>query len=109
MRKRNIRFQFWLDEKESEKLRRHVARSGLPREAYLRHLINNSVPTDKPPPDYFTMMTELRRICAAMHQIAQSARTLNILDAKQYDNDIALLNAAIVTITNAVMLPRRME
>ena len=109
MRKRNIRYQLWLNEKEAERFNNLVQRSGLPREVYLRQVINGLIPTDAPPPDYFAMMTELRRIGGNLNQIAQKAHTLNALDVKRYDENIALLKAAIVEITNAVMLPRKME
>lgn len=109
MRKRNIRYQLWLDEKEAERFNRLVKRSGLPREVYLRHLINGLIPTDAPPPDYFSMMKELRHIGTNLNQIAQKAHILNVLDIKRYDENAALLKKAVVDITNAVMLPRKME
>ena len=59
MRKRNVHIQFWLNRKEAESLDKKVRRSGLSREAYLRHLIDGVVPQDAPPPDYFSMMREL--------------------------------------------------
>ena len=40
MRKRNVHVQFWLDKKEAEAFNKKVKRSGLSREAYLRHLVN---------------------------------------------------------------------
>jgi hypothetical protein len=109
MRKRNIRYQLWLNEKEAEQFNKLVKRSGLPREVYLRQLIKGLVPTDAPPPDYHTMMKELRHIGINMNQIARKAHTFNVLDVRRYDNDIKMLNSAIVEITNAVMLPRKME
>ena len=50
MRKRNVHVQFWLDKKEAEAFNKKVKRSGLSREAYLRHLVNGLVPQDAPPP-----------------------------------------------------------
>ena len=44
MRKRNVHVQFWLDKKEAEAFNKKVKRSGLSREAYLRHLVNGLVP-----------------------------------------------------------------
>ncbi|MEI3521818.1 MAG: ribbon-helix-helix protein, CopG family [Anaerosacchariphilus sp.] len=44
MRKRNVHIQFWLNRKEAEALDKKVRRSGLSREAYLRHLIDGVVP-----------------------------------------------------------------
>lgn len=56
MRKRNVHIQFWLDKKEAETLRKRAKRSGLSSAAYVRHLINDLVPQDAPPPDYYAMM-----------------------------------------------------
>jgi len=109
MRKRNIRIQFWLDRKETESLNKMVKRSGLSREVYLRHIINGLVPTDAPPPDYYSMMRELHSIGTNLNQIAQKAHVLNVLDLKRYDDNVAALNKAVVEITNAVMLPRKIE
>ena len=55
MRKRNVHIQFWLDKKEAEAFQKKVKRSGLSREAYLRHLVMLE-PQDAPPPDYYAMM-----------------------------------------------------
>ena len=51
MRKRNVHVQFWLDKKEAEAFNKKVKRSGLSREAYLRHLVNGLVPQDGASPD----------------------------------------------------------
>ena len=59
MRKRNVHVQFWLDKKEAEAFNKKVKRSGLSREAYLRHLVNGLVPQDAPPPAYYDFMREL--------------------------------------------------
>ena len=109
MRKRNIRYQLWLNEKESERFNRLVERSDLSREVYLRQLINGLVPTDAPPPDYFGMMRELHYIGVNLNQIARKAHALNVLDVKRYDENVAMLNKTVVEITNAVMLPRKIE
>ncbi len=109
MRKRHIQIITRLDSTEYEHLKKRVKKSGLSQSAYIRHLINGLVPTDTPPPDYFAMMKELRHIGVNLNQIAQKAHTLNALDVKRYDNNIAMLNRSVVEITNAVMLPRKME
>ena len=44
---------FRLNRKEAEALDKKVKKSGLSREAYLRHLINGVVPRDAPTPDYY--------------------------------------------------------
>lgn len=76
MRKRNVHVQFWLDKKEAEAFNKKVKRSGLSREAYLRHLVNGLVPQDAPPPAYYDFMRELHRIGGNLNQIAQKAHKI---------------------------------
>lgn len=109
MRKRNIRVQLWLNRKETETLDKKVKRSGLSREAYLRHLINGLVPRDAPPPDYFSMMRELHGIGNNLNQIAQKAHTLNVVDVQRYDTAVRQFETAVKKITEAVVLPQPME
>ena len=109
MRKRNIQIITRLDKEENERFRKRVKKSGLSREAYVRSLINGLVPTDAPPPDYFSMIKELRHIGVNLNQISQKAHSLNVLDVKRYEDNVAALKAAIMEIINAVMLPRKIE
>jgi hypothetical protein len=109
MQNRTIEIKCRLNRKEADALNKRVKRSGLSREAYIRHLINNLVPTDAPPPDYHAMMRELRAIGTNLNQIARKAHALNALDAKHCDENAAALRKAVVEITNAVMLPRKIE
>lgn len=73
MRKRNVHIQFWLNRKEAEALDKKVRRSGLSREAYLRHLIDGVVPQNAPPPDYFSMMRELHGIVMRLSRLSTSS------------------------------------
>jgi hypothetical protein len=109
MLKRNIKITFRLDKSENEIFKKRIKKSGLSQEAYIRHLINGLVPTDAPPPDYHAMMRELRAIGNNLNQVAQKAHALNSIDVKRYDENAAALRKAVVEITNAVMLPRKIE
>ena len=109
MRKRNIQIIIRLDKGEADHLKKRVKKSGMSQEAYIRCLISDHAPTDAPPPDYFAMMRELHYIGVNLNQIAQKAHTLNALDVKRYDENAAMLKTAVVEITNAVMLPRKIE
>ena len=109
MRKRNVRIQFWLDKKEAEALQKRVKKSGLSREAYLRHLVNGLIPQEAPPPDYYSMMRELYRIGNNLNQIARKAHVLQALDVQRYDANLERLEAAIRKITEVVVLPKPME
>ena len=109
MRKRNVAILFRLNRKEAEALDKKVKKSGLSREAYLRHLISGVVPRDAPPPDYFSMMRELHRIRNNLNQIAQKAHTLNVVDVQRYDRDMRMFEDTVKKITEAVILPEPMK
>lgn len=107
MRKRNVAIMFRLNRKEAEALDKKVKKSGLSREAYLRHLINGVVPRDAPTPDYYAMMRELHQIGNNLNQIAQKAHMFHVMDVQKYDASMRLLENAIKRITEAVILPER--
>lgn len=109
MSKRNIEIKVRLNRKEAEALDKKVRRSGLSREAYLRHLIAGSVPRDAPPPDYYSMMRELYRIGNNLNLVAQQAHTLNVIDVQKYDAAVREFTAAVKKITEAVVMPQSME
>ena len=106
MRKRNVHVQFWLDKKEAEAFNKKVKRSGLSREAYLRHLVNGLVPQDAPPPAYYDFMRELHRIGGNLNQIAQKAHVLGVIDERRYDEEMRKFDQLVRDITQAVILPR---
>ena len=106
MLNRNIKVTIRLNRLENDRLKKMVKKSGLSQEAYIRHLLDGLIPTDLPPPDYYSMMRELHAIGRNLNQIAQKAHVLNAIDIKRYAENAALLRKAIVDISNAVMLPR---
>ena len=109
MSKRNIEIKVRLNRKEAEALNKRVKKSRLSREAYLRHLMKGSVPRDAPPPDYYAMMRELHGIANNLNQIAQKVHVLNVMDVQRYDAAVRQVEAAIKTITAAVVLPQPMD
>lgn len=104
MRKRNIHIQCWLSKKEADSFNKRVSKSGLSREAYLRHLITGFVPQDAPSPDYFAMMREIHNVRNALADIAATARTQG-LDTERYETECIKLDKSIKVITDAVLLP----
>ena len=109
MSKRNVEIKVRLSRKEAETLNKRVKKSGISREAYIRHLIEGSVPREAPPPDYYAMMREIYAIGKNLNQIAQKAHVLKVMDAQRYDAEVRKLEAAIKAITEVVVLPAPME
>lgn len=106
MRKRNVPIMFRLNRKEAEALDKKVKKSGISREAYLRHLITGVVPKDAPPPDYYSMMRELHKVGNNLNQIAQKAHTLNVIDVKRYDEAVREYETVVKLIMEAVVMPQ---
>lgn len=109
MRKRNVQILFRLNRKESEALDKKVKKSGITREAYLRHLINGVVPRDAPSPDYYNMMRELHKIGNNLNQVSQKAHTLNVIDVQRYDEAVRQFERTVKLITEAVVLPHPID
>jgi len=109
MRKRNVPIMFRLNRKEAEALDKKVKKSGISREAYLRHLITGVVPKDAPPPSYYSMMRELHKVGNNLNQIAQKAHTLNVIDVKRYDEVVREYEAVVKLIMEAVVMPQAMN
>ena len=108
MRKRSVHIQLWLSETEAARLQRLVKRSGLSREAYLRHLINGVVPQEVPPPDYYSFMERLYQVGNLLEQISRQAQALDVVDASQYKEAVGQFHQLVEDVTTAVILPRRM-
>lgn len=109
MSKRTIEIKVRLNRKEAESLNKRVKKSRLSREAYIRQLINGSVPREAPPADYYAMMRQLYGIGNSLNQIAQKAHTLDVIDVQRYDAAVRQFEATVKEITAAVVMPRPME
>ena len=106
MRNRNVKIQVLRRKKEAETLQNKAKRSHISVAAYLRHLINDLVPQESPPLDYYAMAQQLYRIGNNLNQIAQKAHTLNVIDVQRYDTAVTQFEAAVKEITEAVVCPR---
>lgn len=108
MRKRNIRLQFWVNEKELEQLDRRVKNSMLSRQAYFRQLIAGLVPQDAPPPDYHAMMQEMYETRNTLQYLLCEAKTQG-LSTDRIEESTILLDDAIQKISREVLEPKRMN
>lgn len=105
---RNRKVTFRLSDDELAHLHEISSKSSYSMEAYLRSLIKGVVPSDKPPPDYLSMMRELHSIGTNLNQIAQKAHVLGVVDVVRYDEEAKKLSFAITEIVKAVKAPRRL-
>ena len=108
MTEKKVEIKVRLAPKEAARLQRLVKRTGLSREAYLRHLIGGVVPQEIPPPDYFSFMERLYRVGNLLEQISRQAQTFGAVDTSQYEEAVGQFHQLVEDITEAVILPRRM-
>lgn len=106
MSKRNCQIHFHIGELESERLKKRVRKSGLTLSAYMRHLIAGRVPRDRPPPEYFEILKELRMIGRNINQIALAANITGLIDANKYDERYQELTSLILNLIDASEMPK---
>jgi predicted DNA-binding protein len=109
MPERFVRYHLRLSKSDAARLDAAVKKSGLSRAAYIRALINNLIPIDKPPPDYHLMMRELHSIGSNLNQIAARAHSIGDIDAARYERNAAELRRVATRITEAVYEHRRLK
>ena len=84
MRTRKNRIVFCLDDKELEKLKKKVKKSGMSMSAFLRKLCDEKEIKELPDVDFKEVISQLRRIGINIQQIALKAHTLGFIDAPLY-------------------------
>ena len=108
MVKRNIKVTFRLNAKEQQRLKKNVKKAGLSQETYIRTLLDGYAPREPPSLEYHSMMRELHAIGNRMNQIAARANTTGFFLAEEYGRNVRELNAAILQIQAAVVLPEKL-
>ena len=72
-----------LSDDELTHFKSHVKKTGLSQEAYLRILINQRIPKEKPDNQFYGILRELAAIGNNVHQLAAKANALGFIDAPQ--------------------------
>lgn len=81
MRNRNIQIPIRLSNEEYMNLMSKVEKSKMTRERYIRLLLNDCVPREAPPVDYYNLISELRRVGSNINQILRVANAKGFIDA----------------------------
>ncbi len=87
MRKRNCEVRLRLNESEYSSLMKKVKATGMPREAYLRLILNGKIPVVIPPDVFYEVHSELCRIGNNLNQIAFRAQAFKMIDAPSYSEN----------------------
>jgi len=84
MRKRDIKKNFWFNEKENKRLKVNAKKVGLSESAYIRNLVMGYTPKEQPNELYFQFIKELQGIGKNLNQVAIKANALNFIDTAHY-------------------------
>lgn len=70
--------------RRSEKIKKKATLVGLTESALVRSLLDEYYPKEKPPKEFYDLITELRKIGINLNQIAHIANSINVIDKESY-------------------------
>lgn len=85
MRKRKNRKQFWFNDEEVLMLRKKASLVGMSESSLIRCWVQDIYPKEKPPPQFYDLINELRKIGVNLNQIAHIANATHYIDNNKYD------------------------
>jgi hypothetical protein len=94
-----------LNADEHSKLKRHAQKIGYSQAAYIRALLNKSVPKEKPDDRFYEAMRQLAALGNSMNQIARKANAIGLLDAPYYKQQAEQLQRFQLEIREHFILP----
>lgn len=100
MRTRNVRKQYFLNEEENDILRMKSIKAGMCESNLIRCLIKDYQPKEKPPDEFYNILTQLRIISNNLNQIAIKANTYDFIDEVFYYEQVKKLNQFISEVKN---------
>lgn len=80
MRKRNKSILLRLTQAEMEVLTRKAKEAKMPREAFIRRVLNGAKIIAKPPADYYKLIVEVRKVGSNLNQVVKRAQSLDFID-----------------------------
>ena len=92
MRKRNNQINIRLYDAELDKLNKKVAKSGMPREKFLRNLIAGAEIKPAPPVDFANLIREVRRLGSNVDRLLHYANGKGYISKKELTETMAELD-----------------
>ena len=80
MRKRNRRVEIYFSDSEYEELMKKVSASKLSREKFCRLVLSGVQIKEAPPAEFYSLITEVRKVGVHLNQILRKANAIGLLD-----------------------------
>ncbi|MFA6851506.1 MAG: plasmid mobilization relaxosome protein MobC [Selenomonadaceae bacterium] len=93
MRKRSYRVEVYFTKDELGVLNQKVNKSSIPREVFIRNLLNDCIIKEAPPAEYYDLIREVRRVGSNLNQILKLANAKGLLDVPQLRKDLEQIRA----------------
>jgi len=91
-----------LTKQEYDLLCKYSEKCGMPKSAYIRHMLNGTTPKEQPPDEYFTMIRELFTAAGNLnHLIGHFRRTYNFNPTRFFE-DYKLFSETLYKIQETV-------
>lgn len=109
MRKKYIKKQYWLDEKEDSLLKEKCAKAGLSESDFIRSYINGYKVKEKPDENFYYILRDLRGIATNINQLARQANSYQYVDNDKFFSIAKKVTDFITDIQEMYLMPIKKE
>lgn len=105
MRSRPYRIVFYLNDQELKELDLKVQKTRLPREVFIRKVLQEGTVREAPPADYPKLLRSLSKIGTNLNQIAATANTIHFINPKELNQAVGDLKHTMKQIHRSFQIP----
>lgn len=107
MRTRVYKKNFWFNEEEKKVLSEKSLSVGMTESDYIRSLVLNYKPKEKPDDRFYEVMKTMRNTSNNLNQIAKRANMLGYIDESAYKEEVENLNKFIDEVKREFLMYER--
>jgi hypothetical protein len=108
MRKRNNRIFVRLSDEEYDVIKSRIEKTGLSKEAYLRSLLNDNIPREKPDERFYEVVKDISGIANNVNQLARIANASGSIQKHMLQSEAEKWSEFQTEIREAFLLPEKM-
>ena len=97
-RNRNIKKQVWLNREEAIMLSKKSKKVGMNEATYIRNLLMNYEPREKPDDRFYETMKQMRLIGNNLYQIARKVNSLGYIEESYYKKEAEKWNEFMLKV-----------
>ena len=106
---RTIKKQFWLTKEEDELLKLKAQQCCMPEASLLRMLIQDLVPKEKPPQEFYEAMREVYRFSSSLSQLTATVRNTGSINMDILDEEVRKWQKFELEIEQRFLVPGSKE